>query len=857
MNEKSILKTLITYFILFTLPVFSQIRIQELPEQSLYKKSYLASENNDTRRVTNLNDNWFLAAELNSGDGIEVGLPFNFSGYERVVLTRELPETIFDPNYPNTELLIPSLVHSADILLNDVVIHRHPGGEFPISIPLDKTVLSAPGSKKLTIVLSNELDAVSTIPVKQRFLFPQNPGAITDGVYVIHKPEVFIADVHVTNKFSESLTNLEVIIKLLTQGKQENDTTALDDSDMRFTATLLLDGKTVASNTVNKSEYADSNSRESLIKLAVKKPALWSPVNPVVYTLRIDMYIGGKLIDTKVFKQGFYNLEIVKDKILLNGKSFRFNAVAYTPFSDEKRNLISEEQYRKDLELIKDAGFNTIKFSRKFPSVFFVELAAEYGLFCVPELELNSIPEVITRNQSFDERVKQQLKSVVDALHFSYNVPVIGLGQGYIGNSGNHKAFLSLLNGYIKAVSNKFTFASFVGNPGSELPDIDIVGVESYAEEMTAYETRLANWSSKNKPVIAGELVYPTFMGNKDGYLKDFSQEAQAKYVNDLIEYVEKHDLAGSILPVLYDYKSDVHSLFAGYSKDKELKIGLLGKDKNKSRLSYRVIKSKFANGEKVKIPVGTKANETPIYFILTGLFLSVLIALLVNSKRKFREDVTRALIRPYNFYADIRDQRILTGFHSNILMVTLAGSHSLLVTNILYYLRDNIVFERLLGSFGSEKLMNVVSYLAWNPVESLAYLFFTTIGLFILLAFIFKLASQFVRNRVLFVSIYYVVIWAFIPLSILLPVELILYKILIANVANVTVYVVLALFFVWMVQRLLKGIYVIFDVSGTKVYLNVILAVIIILGGIGLVLHFTEYTTYYFYNVLKQFTLI
>ena len=68
-------------------------------------------------------------------------------------------------------------------------------------------------------------------------------------------------------------------------------------------------------------------------------------------------------------------------------------------------------------------------------------------------------------------------------------------------------------------------------------------------------------------------------------------------------------------------------------------------------------------NSENVTIPIGSKKADAPMIFIVFGIVLAILMGILVNSGRKFREDASRALLRPYNFYADIRDQRIISGY--------------------------------------------------------------------------------------------------------------------------------------------------------------------------------------------------
>jgi len=226
----------------------------------------------------------------------------------------------------------------------------------------------------------------------------------------------------------------------------------------------------------------------------------------------------------------------------------------------------------------------------------------------------------------------------------------------------------------------------------------------------------------------------------------------------------------------------------------------------------------------------------------------------LINTKKKFREDATRALLRPYNFFADIRDHRILSGIHSSILMLILAGSASLLTTIILFYLRNDILFEKLLLSFASTRLMHAISYLAWNPQICFAVIFIVAVLKFGLLSLLIKFGSFFVKTKVSLSNIYFTVVWAFLPLTLFLPVELVLFKVLVMDVANSVVISVIIVFYLWMLFRLLKGVYVIFDVRPLLVYLYSFMFIFVLLGGILLKYQLTHSVIYYLSNAVKQY---
>ena len=307
----------------------------------------------------------------------------------------------------------------------------------------------------------------------------------------------------------------------------------------------------------------------------------------------------------------------------------------------------------------------------------------------------------------------------------------------------------------------------------------------------------------------------------------------------------------------MFDYRGNYPSIISGYNESNLYPLGIAGEDRSTNRMSYKVIYSLLHNSEKVTIPLGSKKDDAPMSFILIGLVLAFLVGALVNSGRKFREDASRALLRPYNFFSDIRDQRLISGFHTAVLFITIALTYGLICSNILFRLRTDIIIEKFLLAFGSANLLGIVSKLAWNPVLAVFEISAITIIKLLVLSLILKFASLFLRNKVPFQSIFFMVVWSLLPTLLLIPVGLVLYRILNLDVANLYIYSALILFLLWNINRLLKGIYVIFDVNSTTVYVYFLLIIFIVGGGI-LFYYQSQYNLFdYVMLIIKQYKLL
>jgi hypothetical protein len=230
---------------------------------------------------------------------------------------------------------------------------------------------------------------------------------------------------------------------------------------------------------------------------------------------------------------------------------------------------------------------------------------------------------------------------------------------------------------------------------------------------------------------------------------------------------------------------------------------------------------------------------------------------ILVNSGKKFREDASRALLRPYNFFADVRDQRIISAFHSTFLGIIIATIMALIICNMLYYFKENFLLERLLLSFGSPGIIKAVNYLAWHPFISLIWLSLIGIILIIISSLIVKAASLFVRTRVYISSIYFTLIWSFLPIVLLIPIGIILYRVLAADIINLYIYIGLIVVSFWILYRLMKGIYVIFDASPGSVYFYCTITLIVLFGGILFYFEVENSAVQYLLFTLKQFNIL
>jgi beta-galactosidase len=790
----------------------------------------------DTRQIIPLNGMWEVySSEDEKINKVSVKVPSVFQGSAELIFEKSFTLTREQVANHKITLNFFGLNYSADISVNNIVIYRHPGGEFPFVVQLPRDILDANKSNLLSIKLSYKIDSKNTIPVKQQFLFPKNYGGILKDVYLHLTPNIFLTDVN----FSYTLDPRSNKLQLKIDSKVENMEFKITDNQLTSREfklrTTVLSGVT-SFKAGDASFILERNEKKSLSQVVeVSNPVLWSPSNPSSYIVEFELWYGDSLIDKLKKDLAVYSFRNGGENLLLNGEPFTLKGVTYIPSFDDWGSLANYEQMEEDIKIISEAGFNSVRFAKSVPHPYYLRLCSKYGLIAFIEIPLSLIPSQIAGDQRFIERSKIFLSDFLKAYNQYFSVGAIGVGSSYLPQIESHENLVRELSALVKKQKGILCYASFADLNLKEIDNLDLYGIEflnkNIQEDSVSYAKILDELGAGR--VFVSEATYFVNLPGLSGYINQNTFDAQAKYYENLLDYFDRNTSGGFFINSIFDYRGDYSSISSGYNKNNLYRIGLLGENREKNRIAYQVVRSKIQRTEDVTIPIGTRHDDSPMIFIIFGLALALIMGVLVNSGRKFREDSSRALLRPYNFYADVRDQRIISGYHTTVLGLVSAAIAALLLSNLLFYFKEDLIFEKILLSFGSKGLMETASYLAWHPTYSVFWITIVILGLLIFLMLIIKFASFFVKTHVYLSSVYFTVIWSLLPLILLIPVGIILYRLLRADVGNTYVYLILIFFTLWIFYRLLKGIYVIFDINPGRVYLYSIVIVLAIILGV------------------------
>lgn len=859
------MKRQITFFILFFLifqticEVKAQLIFDNLPKYNIEESdlNFLGTSNH--RRRILLNGEWkVFDAEDKEAKKFRISVPSFFNGEKVLVYEKDFPLSAVDISSNVIKLNFLSLSYSAVVELNGSILLKHPGGEFPFSVELPKDILRHDKKNILRIILDPRLDPNSTIPSSNQFLFPKNSSGITGDVFLSLYPNIYLEDFSFGKEinFTTQIARLNVSTLISNKNFQKVDSLVATNFELRATVTSNYDQSKPVT-TVTQFSLSKGKQKKLNLSLEIPNVILWSPVAPFTYSLNIELLSNGLVIDNYSQSISFYDLRIEKDTLYLNDKKFSFDGVTYYPSNGDFGKLFTYEQIRHDIELIKKTGFNSVRFGKSIPHPYFISLCEEYGLFAFLDIPVANINPGNYESKENRERLKNFLSQTIRGYKKFSSLAGICVGTFSSSSSDDVIKIFNEVIPSLKKDTRLIVYADFE-SLNSEIDGIDFYGFKAgdLSPDILVHEFKLHQEKFGYGKIILSDAGYIANLGSSNGYINPKTFEAQAKYFEDILGGVQKEYYAGYFLNAMFDYRTNYSSLVSGYNPNGLIKIGLADENRSLNRITFKVVYSKLNNMERVTIPIGLKKDDTTMVFIIVGLFLAVIFGLLINSGKKFREDATRALVRPYNFFSDVRDMRMISMAHTIFLMISISGVLSLVTSSLLYYWRFESFLEKIILSFGEYTWMDNISYLAYHPVSSLIFFITFYISFFLITTITIRLFALLVLQRVYFSNAFYTAVWSFIPFALLLPFVIPLHRILILNVGTLYIYLAIAAVYILSFHRLLKGIYVIYDTHPGKVYLYGLILLFVTLGGFLLYYQIQQNTLDFLLLAFKNFQL-
>lgn len=262
----------------------------------------------------------------------------------------------------------------AEVFVNGKPVGTHTGGYTGFSV--DITPAIRPGDNLIAVRVNN-LWKPDVAPRAGEHVFS---GGIYRNVRLVAKAPVHIDwyGTFVTTPGLEASGGKSAAVRI------ETDVCNRSAQDGRYrliTRILDPDGKTVAVTETSETVAAGSVKRFGQTTKPVRRPRLWHPSRPALYKAVSLLYNGKELIDSNETSFGFRWFEWTADRgFFLNGEHIYFKGANVHQDQAGWGDAVTDEAARRDVQMMKEAGFDFIRGSHYPHSPAFSRACDEAGM---------------------------------------------------------------------------------------------------------------------------------------------------------------------------------------------------------------------------------------------------------------------------------------------------------------------------------------------------------------------------------------------------------------------------------------------------------------------------------------------
>ena len=208
-------------------------------------------------------------------------------------------------------------------------------------------------------------------------------------VYLLKRPERAIWDYHITTQIKENTAKIKLNVTF--------------DFSIPVSVTIEDQARAVvATGTI---------SDDGSIEFKIPYPTLWNTEHPYIYTLTLQ-----SSYETIVDYIALRTIEIRDKVIYFNGQKIKFRGVNRHDSDPETGFTVSVPQIKKDLSLMKQHNFNSIRSSHYPNAPYFYQMYDLYGFMVIEEADIEAHgPYMLYRKEDTDyNRFKRWNEKIAD-----------------------------------------------------------------------------------------------------------------------------------------------------------------------------------------------------------------------------------------------------------------------------------------------------------------------------------------------------------------------------------------------------------------------------------------------------------
>lgn len=736
--------------------------------------------------------------------------------------------------------------YECEVYVNDIFAGRHIGGYTSFEFEIPDDALQVGSENTVKVVVSNTLTGRTTLPLRKQIWGWRNYGGIFRDVFLVATPRTWIDRLAVQTVLDPATGSGSVHVKAVLADRKNAQPDSLE-SDLSGGVVLSVElvdrftGSIVAQAATEPLQLAPNKNFAADLSLPVENPKLWSPNKPELYLVRAALLASeGKrrtLVDETSQIVGFSSVRVEQSALLVNGVETVLKGVVWQEDIPLNGASLSYEQMEKDVVLIKSLGANAVRFAFRPPHPYMLNLCARYGLYALVEIPVWNVSTDILSDEAFRTLAESILRETVD--RDQSNPAVIAWGVGSEFDSADDRAaeFVRRMRAFVHTLDLRPVYygSSMMMNDACASA-ADLTGMIVPAVELKTFRRYLSDWKKTHPQQPLWVLGYGKEVDheNRNGYSDPMSQEAQARYFLQYYGAIKEAGAAGSFISAFSDWRGDRPVLTVDVTDRTVYPMGLVSAKREK-RLAYEMVRALY-NEEKISaLPAGMHRPGFAIAHVLTGLFVILLVGYHYSYNRRFSESLKRALLRSYNFFADLRDLHTVSVLHTLLLASAISITFAGLCSSVLYHYRADRLFDYVLTFFVlSDVIKEEIIWVTWHPFGGIVVLtgLFFVAGL--LVALLLRIVSLVLRAKATWFHVYSVSVWGASPVVILSPLAMSLFKIMENPLYIIPSFAVIAVFLVWTFLRVLKGISVVFETNSFRTFLGGSAFFLLVCGGLG-----------------------
>lgn len=770
-------------------------------------------------------------------DGTEwgtVSVPSAYDFTARVTFQRKFEITSAMLDTCSFSLVGYGINYQSEITINGNFIGRHTGGYSSFVFPIPPGALQVGVENAIKVSDDNELTPKTTLPLRQQIGGWKNYGGIFRDIYLLATPKLAIERAVVTSELVAEGKGARFVVHADIadhgSGLKSGQGNAFGFQVLVFDK---LSGDMVGRSGITPVSPETNKSVQATAEVALNSPKLWSPDTPDLYVIQCQIVrLVGKevsLVDQYDCDAGLRDLRWKDGRLYVNNAPQMLKGILWQEDHATYGAAMTYETLEKDIALIKSLGANLIRCLHP-PHPYILNLCDRYGIFVMEEIPLDNVPEEILAKDYYQDLAASYAREMVERDQNHVCVVAWGIGDDFETASPNACDYVNGLRNAVKAIDRRSVYFATHAMHDSCFDNVDLVALSTSRTDAKAFRDALRQCKASypDKPIIVARYGRDVEPGNHNGYSDPLSLESQARTIMSFFDVIKEAKVAGGILWSFSDWRTDRAALTA-HGKDPFLQtMGIVSYDRVK-RTAFDVTRALY-NGEKVQaLPIGNYSSGSPIIYVMAGFIALVSLAFVYNSNRRFRDSVNRSLFRTYNFFADVRDQRIITYGHSMFLAAVVAVTLATVLSSIFSHYRGNLLLDNLLSQIMPDGPKESFIALVWSPPKFILVVSGMLYLVMLLLAILIRILSVSVHTRVYFYHTFSITIWSMLPVIILIPIAMIMFRLMEIDFYIAPVLGLLALVGLWVLGRLLKGISIIYDVFSVKVYAVGLLMIIVV----------------------------